>query len=174
MSSKCANCGKEEGEGGAFKRCNDCQIVGYCSPACEAEDYEAHKEKCKAMASMAGWRGMAGLDICDECEGGDDTSPGKDEGERLITPNSHDMAELEGPIFVMPFPRGVCKCGRDMCKADDPSPMWRSEIFMGNVSLLTGEMKKLDNPRDLLKGEDYDISIESNLPGHLMNMAELM
>lgn len=93
--------------------------------------------------------------------------------EHLVVPDPKDFTEEVGEVFVNPFPRPPCGCGKPMCNADDPSPMWRCGIFMGAVMLRTGEWKKLDNPRDLLD-DKIDCSDDGNLPGHFMSITELM
>ena len=45
----CANveCDRVETKVKQFARCSRCRAVGYCSSACQREDYKAHKVDCK-------------------------------------------------------------------------------------------------------------------------------
>jgi hypothetical protein len=75
-----------------------------------------------------------------------------------------------------PFPR--CECGHAKCShgEGEGSPLWVStkidgdggRIFSGCLKLYSGEIKKLDNPIELLD-QNKDTS---NLSGHLMTLWE--
>ena len=44
---KCANCGKEEGDGDSMNSCNKCDLVKYCNAACKKKHKSKHKKKCE-------------------------------------------------------------------------------------------------------------------------------
>ena len=46
-------CGAREAHKAHFKRCAACQAVVYCSRECQATDWPAHKEACKAARKAA-------------------------------------------------------------------------------------------------------------------------
>ena len=53
----CAECGKEEGDGGvSLKACKSCMQVRYCNAACQHKHWLAHKKACKQRAA----------ELCDE------------------------------------------------------------------------------------------------------------
>jgi len=48
----CAECGKEEGDGGvSLKACKSCMQVRYCNAACQHKHWLAHKKACKQRAA---------------------------------------------------------------------------------------------------------------------------
>jgi tetratricopeptide (TPR) repeat protein len=49
----CAECGKEEGEGGAvtLKMCKACMSVKYCNAKCQKNHWSTHKKECKLRAA---------------------------------------------------------------------------------------------------------------------------
>ena len=50
-TSCCAECGKEEGDGGvSLKACKSCMQVRYCNAACQHKNWPAHKIACKLRA----------------------------------------------------------------------------------------------------------------------------
>ena len=51
-TSCCAECGKEEGDGGvSLKACKSCMQVRYCNAACQHKNWPAHKIACKLRAA---------------------------------------------------------------------------------------------------------------------------
>ena len=52
-ASCCAECGKEEGEGGAvtLKMCKACMLVKYCNAKCQKNHWSTHKKECKLRAA---------------------------------------------------------------------------------------------------------------------------
>jgi TPR repeat protein len=53
MTTCCADCGKEEGEGGAvsLKICKACMLVKYCNAECQLNHWPKHKTVCKLRAA---------------------------------------------------------------------------------------------------------------------------
>merc|ERR1712196_279653 len=45
--SRCANCGIDESEKKTFKKCAGCNLVRYCSKACQRADWKNHKKLCR-------------------------------------------------------------------------------------------------------------------------------
>ena len=74
---------------------------------CQAAHRKAHKKECKKRAPDIN-TSMANLSTIDE-------------EECLISPNPEDMVEEQGEIFVNPYPRSPCRCGKPLCSADQPS-----------------------------------------------------
>ncbi|KAI1257256.1 hypothetical protein MGN70_000296 [Eutypa lata] len=51
--SKCAVCDKASGEGVEIKQCGRCKSRGFCSVACQRQDWPSHKAACNAQRAAA-------------------------------------------------------------------------------------------------------------------------
>jgi hypothetical protein len=49
--ARCADCGKEEGDGVSLKTCTSCLLVKYCSAKCQKNNWPEHKKLCKERAA---------------------------------------------------------------------------------------------------------------------------
>src|SRR6056300_1372011 len=48
----CASCGKAEVDDVKLKKCDDCDLVKYCSEECQINHNEQHKKLCKLICKL--------------------------------------------------------------------------------------------------------------------------